>query len=80
MPECADFINGVGHRLVRRAFCQAESVATSCQERTHPPAAAGLRSGVDADRFDPARLAVVVARDDDAFEPDAAFGGLEPDG
>ena len=36
-------------------------------------------SRLDAD-LDPARLPVVGARDDDAFEPHAAFGGLEPDG
>jgi len=48
--------------------------------------ATGLRrlfdrgSGVDADRLDPASLPVVRAGDDDALEPDAAFGGLEPDG
>ena len=38
------------------------------------------RSGVDTDRLDPARLAVIGARDDDTFEPHAAFGGLEADG
>jgi hypothetical protein len=38
------------------------------------------RSGVDADRFNPGGAAVVVARDDDALEPHASFGGLEADG
>ena len=38
------------------------------------------RSGVDADRVDPASLPVVGARDDDALEPHPALGGLEPDG
>ena len=30
-------------------------------------------------KLDPGRAPVVVAVDDDAFEPDAALGGLEPD-
>ena len=37
----------------------------------HPPR---RPLGVDADRFDPAGFAFVVARDDDAFEAHAAFG------
>ena len=48
--------------------------------------ATGLRqlfdrgSSVDADRLDAPSLPVIGAGDDDALEPDAAFGGLEPDG
>jgi hypothetical protein len=48
--------------------------------------ATGLRqlfdrgSGVDADRFNPASSPVVVARDDDTLETDAAFRRFETDG
>jgi len=40
----------------------------------------GSGSAVETEGLDPARLALIGARNDDALEPDATFGGLEPDG
>jgi hypothetical protein len=43
-------------------------------------AAIALLSHRHAEQLDPGGAAVVGAVDDDALDPDAAFGGLEPDG